>query len=331
MSVLRTAEMQRVQGGIATALRAILECWYDECETGIALDLGDGPRLHFIQKVLLLADAEGLRALSGTKGSSGTKPCLKCSNVLSHAAAEVGLPEGHTSLAETSYAALKLLTQDRLAAILRYMQTLRTKKAVAEAETLLGWNLDATLHCQSVYSLRNITIVPFYFAAAPVLCTSLSSPLATVTDIQLADILLAGQVSDPRIGPSMCVQSMRWAYQPVGIRGFLPTVLFLEGFATSTVYSTLSPLLQLYTARISLRLSSESLTEIQFADALLTGRSSDHRSAPAGDAIALDIKPAGAIDCSAQVPASAQTCTRHATLYQGSFERCFALAVGAYW
>ena len=145
MSVLRTAEMQRVKGGIATALRVILECWHDECETGIALDLGNGPRMHFIAKVLLLADAEGLRALSGTKGSSGTKPCLKCSNVLSHAAAEAGCPDNHTSLAEFSHAALKLLTQTRLDAILRYMQTLRTKKAIAEAETLLGWNLEATL------------------------------------------------------------------------------------------------------------------------------------------------------------------------------------------
>ena len=60
MSVLRTAEMQRVKGGIAAALRVILECWHDECETGIALDLGNGPRMHFIAKVLLLADAEGV-------------------------------------------------------------------------------------------------------------------------------------------------------------------------------------------------------------------------------------------------------------------------------
>ena len=145
MSVLRTAEMQRVKGGIAAALRVILECWHDECETGIALDLGNGPRMHFIAKVLLLADAEGLRALSGTKGSSGTKPCLKCSNVLSHAAAETGCPDNHTSLAESSHAALKSLTQTRLDAILRYIQTLRTKKAIAEAETLLVWNLESTL------------------------------------------------------------------------------------------------------------------------------------------------------------------------------------------
>ena len=155
MSVLRTAEMQRVKGGIATALRAILECWHDECETGIALDLGDGPRLHFIEKVLLLADAEGLRALSGTKGSSGTKPCLKCSNVVSHAAAELGLPDGHTSLGETSYGALKALTQTRLTAILTYIESRTTKKATAEAETLLGWNLEATLSgCLTSQKLR---------------------------------------------------------------------------------------------------------------------------------------------------------------------------------
>ena len=124
---------------------AFLEYWHDEFQTGIALDLGDGPRMHFIQRVLLLADAEGLRALSGTKGASGTKPCLKCSNVLSHAAAEAGTPDNHTSLAEKSHAALKLLTQRRLDAILQYIQSLRTKKAMTEAETLLGWNLEATL------------------------------------------------------------------------------------------------------------------------------------------------------------------------------------------
>ena len=165
MSVLRTADMQRVKGGIATAFRAILESWHDECQTGIALDLGDGPRLHFIQRVLLLADAEGLRALSGTKGASGTKPCLKCSNVLSHLAAEAGTPDNHTSLAETSHAALKLLTQHRLDSMLQYMQTLTTKKAITEAETLLGWNLEATLSgCLASDKLRtwlNLSHCPF--------------------------------------------------------------------------------------------------------------------------------------------------------------------------
>eukprot|EP00435_Cladocopium_sp_Y103_P032444 s902_g8.t1 len=49
------------------------------------------------------------------------------------------------------------------------------------------------------------------------------------------------------------------------------------------------------------------------------------------DALAFDSPPAGAIDRSAEVPASAKTCARHATLSQGSLERCFAIAVVAYW
>eukprot|EP00435_Cladocopium_sp_Y103_P039101 s579_g10.t1 len=53
-----------------------------------------------------------------------------------------------------------------------------------------------------------------------VICISLRVSLETLTEIQLADILLAGRSSDPRIGPSMCIKSVRWAYKQFGIQCF---------------------------------------------------------------------------------------------------------------
>eukprot|EP00435_Cladocopium_sp_Y103_P029895 s1316_g7.t1 len=53
-----------------------------------------------------------------------------------------------------------------------------------------------------------------------VICTSLRVSLETLTEIQLADILLAGRSSDPRIGPSMCIKRVRWAYKQFSIQCF---------------------------------------------------------------------------------------------------------------
>lgn len=143
MAVFRTADMLKTSQGITGATRALLEAWRKESDAGVPLDVGNGPELCWIDSVVMLADAEGLRAISGTKGASGTKPCLKCANVLSHQAAanEIG---GHYSIAESNYQLLQPMSQERLEEILAHITSLRTKKEISEAETLLGWNLRAT-------------------------------------------------------------------------------------------------------------------------------------------------------------------------------------------
>ena len=140
-SVLRTQDVQQLRDGLPGALCAMLASWQSEWSQGVPLDLGDGPRLHFIDKICVLADAEGLRAVTGTKGASGTKPCLRCENVLSHAfAAQSVHLEDHTYIAETDFGKCKLLTQTRLMQFLNYMDEADTVKSLEDAETLLGWN-----------------------------------------------------------------------------------------------------------------------------------------------------------------------------------------------
>lgn len=143
MAVFRTADMQRTGSGITGAIRALLEEWRKESGAGIPLDVGNGPELCWIHSVVMLADAEALRAISGTKGAAGTKPCLKCANVLSHQAAANEIA-GHYSIAESNYELLQPMSQERLDEILAHIASLRTKKQISEAETLLGWNLHAT-------------------------------------------------------------------------------------------------------------------------------------------------------------------------------------------
>ena len=146
MAVFRTADMQRTASGITGATRALLEAWRKESEAGIPLDVGTGPELCWVHSVVLLADAEALRAISGTKGASGTKPCLKCANVLSHRAAANEIA-GHYSIAESNYQLLQLTNVTgtlRRSPCTHRIASLRTKKQVSEAETLLGWNLHAT-------------------------------------------------------------------------------------------------------------------------------------------------------------------------------------------
>ena len=51
-------------------------------------------------------------------------------------------------------------------------------------------------------------------------CISLRVSLEGLKEIQFADILLAGRSSDPRVSPSMCIKSVRWAFKQFGIQCF---------------------------------------------------------------------------------------------------------------
>ena len=51
-------------------------------------------------------------------------------------------------------------------------------------------------------------------------CISMRVPLEGLTEIQFADILLAGRSSEPRVSPSMCIKSVRWAFKQFGIQCF---------------------------------------------------------------------------------------------------------------
>ena len=51
-------------------------------------------------------------------------------------------------------------------------------------------------------------------------CISMRVSLEGLTEIQFADIILAGRSSEPRVSPSMCIKSVRWAFKQFGIQCF---------------------------------------------------------------------------------------------------------------
>ena len=51
-------------------------------------------------------------------------------------------------------------------------------------------------------------------------CTSMRIPLEGLTEIQFADILMAGRSSDPRVSSNMCIKSIRWAFKQFNIQCF---------------------------------------------------------------------------------------------------------------
>ena len=51
-------------------------------------------------------------------------------------------------------------------------------------------------------------------------CISMRVALEGLTEIQFADIILAGRSSEPRVSPSMCIKSVRWAFKQFGIQCF---------------------------------------------------------------------------------------------------------------
>ena len=53
-----------------------------QSQHGFTLVLNEEPTLCTIAKISLVADADGLRLLTGCKGSSALKPCFLCQNLL---------------------------------------------------------------------------------------------------------------------------------------------------------------------------------------------------------------------------------------------------------
>ena len=78
-------------------------------------------------------------------------------------------------------------------------------------------------HCQRILDgfasstiYRYLSTLMQFHAA----CISMRVSLEGLTEIQFADIILAGRSSEPRISPSMCIKSVRWAFKQFGIQCF---------------------------------------------------------------------------------------------------------------
>ena len=78
-------------------------------------------------------------------------------------------------------------------------------------------------HCQRILDgfasstiYRYLSTLMQFHAA----CISMRVSLEGLTEIQFADIILAGRSSEPRVSPSMCIKSVRWAFKQFGIQCF---------------------------------------------------------------------------------------------------------------
>lgn len=137
-STCLASEAAKVDGGYCTIVRRLLEAIRRETEFGFPLQFGNQFSQVFLKKVLILADHEGLRSLSGSKGASGVKPCHKCINVLSQGREA----PGHTSITEIDASQFMLQTAEGVSNIQAHLENCRTKAALQSAERDLGWNLD---------------------------------------------------------------------------------------------------------------------------------------------------------------------------------------------
>eukprot|EP00434_Breviolum_minutum_P046029 symbB.v1.2.041418.t1/scaffold8155.1/size7492/1 len=142
LCVVRANEAQQCNHGYCQVVRKQLEHIREETKHGFPLEIDGNYSLVVLKKVLLLGDHDGLRSLTGAKGASGLKPCLKCSNVL----ALNRSAKKHCDISEPNISKCQFQTQERFQDTLSYLRACRTKKDLAEAETLTGWNLEAVSH-----------------------------------------------------------------------------------------------------------------------------------------------------------------------------------------
>ena len=137
LSVIRAKDIRRCTGGFPAIVRGLLEQIRADTQDGMVISLDSGPELLFIDRVLVLADHEGMRALSGWKGSSGYRPCFKCANVVSLDGAR---PASFVDIANSDITRLQPLSHTNLCEIRQELDSLSsTTTKLQEAEKLLGW------------------------------------------------------------------------------------------------------------------------------------------------------------------------------------------------
>ena len=110
LSCILAKEVQDAKYSYVEYTRVLLRNLFDEVNQGFAVDTSSGPVLVFLPKVVLLGDHEGLRALSGAKGSSGAKPCLHCCNVLSQGRP---VPPLHANITESDPSKFRPQTDEK--------------------------------------------------------------------------------------------------------------------------------------------------------------------------------------------------------------------------
>ena len=139
LAVGRTSMLQEVDLGYPKSMTQLCRHSMTEASSGFTIDFEGSPVLLTIGSITIVADADGIRLLTGCKGASALKPCLHCSNIL------MGQREvpAHENICSAEVTAFQKQTQDNLVSIMHHLKSIHTKKAKEEAEKLLGWHGDA--------------------------------------------------------------------------------------------------------------------------------------------------------------------------------------------
>ena len=137
--VLKSTDAQACCGGFASVLTGLLECYKQEAQDGMAIQMDDACELIFVKDIILLSDHEGFRAALGCKGAAGLKPCLKCLNVLSNGKAESVV--GHVDVCERDCSKFEDMSLDMVEEVAARLEAETVQSKRNDLETLLGWKL----------------------------------------------------------------------------------------------------------------------------------------------------------------------------------------------
>ena len=139
LAVGRTSMLQELELGYPKSMTQLCQHIMTETRDGFAIDFDESPVLLTIVSNTIVADADGIRLLTGCKGASALKPCLHCTNVLMD---QREMP-ARANICCAEVTAFQSQSQANLESIMHHLQSIHGKKAKEEAEKLLGWHADA--------------------------------------------------------------------------------------------------------------------------------------------------------------------------------------------
>jgi hypothetical protein len=88
LCTIRSELVHTLGDKLSELMKVILQPFFNTTghsfRSGVTLDLGDAPKLIFADIAMVVGDEGAIKAMTGCKGSSGTKLCLLCTNVVLH-------------------------------------------------------------------------------------------------------------------------------------------------------------------------------------------------------------------------------------------------------
>ena len=166
LSVCRTQDLQRIPQGYPRSMTALMEAVHKETKDCFLVELEGEPELLRIKEFNILADADGIRLLTGAKGFAGLKCCFRCSNVVSGAHTDMAR---HEHISSRCIDRWQLHDRESLQSIQVHLHGLARKTAREKAETQLGWNLKEMIvgvllnaSLQDTIPLQNILYDPMH-------------------------------------------------------------------------------------------------------------------------------------------------------------------------